>query len=125
MNMKKSEFKENHYSSRSGILSGNKILYCVLSMDRYSNRILESVYLYRKNAELYRNQSSQKLHIEAETVSGYSGQASVWCSNEWGPGDVLSFLNLYIEYDDAYKAPCSNGRPTPMKVSDVNSNNSI
>ena len=125
MNMKKSEFKENHYSSRSGILSGNKILYCVLSMDRYSNRILESVYLDRKNAKSYRNRSSQKLHIELETVSGYSGQANVWCCNVWGPGDVLSFLNLHMDYEDAYNASCSNGRPSPMKVSDVNSNNPI
>jgi len=123
MNMKKNEIRENRYDFARGIMSGNKILYCVLSMDRYSNRILESVYLDRKNAESYRNRSSQKLHIEAELVSGYSGQASVWCSNEWGPGEVLSFLNLHMDYEDAYNASCSNGRPSPVKVSDVTSNN--
>jgi hypothetical protein len=123
MNMKKNEINESRYNYVRGIMSGNKILYCVLSIDRYSNRILESVYLDRKNAESYRNRSSQKLHIESETVTGYSGQTSVWCSNEWGPGDVLSFLNLHIDYDDAYSASYSNGRPSPVRVSDVNSDN--
>ena len=52
-----------------------------------------------KNAKSFRNRSSQKLHIEAETVPGYSGQASVWCSNEWGPGDFISFLNLHMDYE--------------------------
>ena len=125
MNMKKNEISESRNNYVRGIMCSSKILYCVLSIDRYSNRILESVYLDRKNAESYRNRSSHKLHIEAETVEGYTGQTSVWCSNEWGPGDVLSFINLHIEYDDAHKASYSNGRPSPVRVSDVNSDNSI
>jgi len=98
---------------------GNITFYCVLYIDRYSNRILESVYIERKNAESYRNQSSQKLHIESETVEEYDVQINLWCSNGWGHGDVLSFLNLHTEYDDAHRACYSNGRPSPIKISDA------
>ena len=102
-----------------GLIRGNITLYCVLYIDRYSNRILESVYMDRKNAESYRNKSSHKLHIESETVTGYSGQMKLWSSNEWGPGDILSFIKLHIDYDDAHNASSSNGRPSPVKIADL------
>lgn len=119
MNIKCSEVTPSGSYSAKNFVSRQTNLYCVLSIDRYSNRILESVYLERKNAEAYRKKSSQKLHIESEAVSDYKGESTLWCSNEWGPGDVLSFLNLYVDYDDAYCACSSNGRPSPVKISDV------
>jgi len=118
MNIKRSEILGSGSLSSPGILNGAITLYCVLSIDRYSNRILESVYRDRKNAESYRKRSSQKLHIEAEKVTGYTDQETLWCSNEWGPGDVLSFINLHTEYDDAYSACHSRGRPSPVKIAD-------
>ena len=117
--MDKDQNPQDGFISQSGFTKRKATLYCVLSLDRYSNRILESVYLNRKNAESYRKQSSQKLHIEAEEVIGYSGQGKLWCSNEWGPGDVLSFLNLHVDYDSAYSDSFSNGRPSPVKVVDA------
>lgn len=119
MNIKRIETTEGDSFSKSGFLDVTTTFFCVLSLDRYSNRILESVYLDRKNAESYRNKSSQKLHIESEQVSRYEEQGTLWCSNEWGPGDVLSFINLHTDYDDAYEACSSKGRPSPVKISDI------
>jgi hypothetical protein len=103
--------------SRTG--RGAEIFYCVLHIDRFSNRVLVSVFSERKNAESFRNQSPYKLHIEPEEVIGYDGEDTLWCSNEWGPGDVLSFMNLHTSYDEAVLASNGNGRPSPMRVGDA------
>lgn len=119
MNTKRAETTESHSLSKPELFNTGITFFCVLSLDRYSNRILESVYLDRKNAESYRNKSSQKLHIESEVVSGYEGKDTLWCSNEWGPGDVLSLINLHNDYDDALNASAPEGRPSPVKISDI------
>lgn len=93
--------------------------YCALHIDRFSNRMLVSVFSERKHAEAFRNQSPRKLHIEPEEVSGYDGKETLWCSNEWGPGDVLSFMNLHSSYDEARLASADNGRPSPMRIGDI------
>jgi len=119
MSIKSKTVIQDGSTYNDALYKGNITFYCVLYIDRYSNRILESVYVERKNAESYRNQSSQKLHIESETVEEYDGQINLWCSNEWGHGDVLSFLNLHTEYDDAHRACYTNGKPSPIKISDA------
>ena len=119
MSIKSKAVIQDETTYNDALSKGNITLYCVLYLDMYSNRILESVYIERKNAESYRNQSSQKLHIESETVEEYDGQIILWCSNEWGHGDVLSFLNLHTEYDEAHRACYANGRPSPVKISDA------
>jgi hypothetical protein len=116
--IKRNEILGSSSLANSKILNATVTLYCVLRIDRFSNRILESVYIERKNAEVYRKKSSHNLHIEAEKVTGYRNQETLWCSNEWGPGDVLSFVNLHIEHEDAYSACYSRGRPSPVKIAD-------
>jgi len=98
---------------------GTVTFYCVLHIDRFSNRVLVSVFSERKKAEAFRNQSPRKLHIEPEEVSGYSGKDTLWCSNEGGPGDVLSFMNLHSSYDEAARASSGSGRPGPMRIGDT------
>ena len=93
-------------------------IYCVLHIDRYSNRVLESVYLDRRRAEAFRNQSPHKLYIEPLQVFDYDGEDTLWCSNEWGPGDVLSFLDLHTIFDDASEASELSGRPSPVRIAD-------
>lgn len=97
---------------------GTVTFYCVLHIDRFSNRVLVSVFSERKKAEAFRNQSPRKLHIEPEEVRGYSGKDTLWCSNEWGPGNVLSFVNLHSSYDEATRASSGNGRPSPVRIAD-------
>ena len=98
---------------------GTATFYCVLHIDRFSNRILVSAFSERKNAEAFRNQSPRKLHIEPEEVSGYGGEETLWCSNEWGPEDVLSFMNLHSSYAEAAHATAGKGRPTPVRIGDI------
>ncbi|HSC33943.1 MAG TPA: hypothetical protein VLG45_01610 [Thermodesulfobacteriota bacterium] len=96
---------------------GTVTFYCVLHIDRFSNRILTAVFSERKKAEAFRNQSPRKLHIEPEDVSGYSGGDTLWCSNELGPGEVLSFVNLHSSYDAAL-ASSGNGKPNALRLGD-------
>ena len=97
---------------------GTVTFYCVLHIDRFSNRILVAVFSEWKKAEAFRNQSPMKLHIEPEEVSGYSGKDTLWCSNEWGPGDILSFVNLHSGYDEAALASYAEARPSPVRIGD-------
>ena len=94
-------------------------LYCVLFLDRYSNRELVSVYSDWANAEAFRNSSPRKLYIEPEEVRGLDADGTLWCSNEWGPGGVLSFIKLHRTYDEAMYASDGRGKPTPVRVSDL------
>ncbi|MGH7849786.1 MAG: hypothetical protein ACREOP_05770 [Thermodesulfobacteriota bacterium] len=96
---------------------GTVTFYCALHIDRFSNRILTAVFSDRKKAEAFRNQSPRKLHIEPEDVSGYSGSDMLWCSNEIGPGGVLSFVNLHSSYDTAL-ASSGNGKPNALRIGD-------
>jgi hypothetical protein len=96
---------------------GTVTFYCALYIDRFSNRILAAVFSERKRAEAFRNESPGKLHIEPEEVPGYSGGDTLWCSNEWGPGDVLSFVNLHSSYDAALVFSGS-GTPSPVRIVD-------
>jgi hypothetical protein len=98
---------------------GAVMFYCVLDIDRFSNRVLVSVFSERKNAEAFRNKSPRKLHIEPEEVSRYGGEETLWCSNEQGPDDVLSFKNLHSSYAEAVRATADKGRPTPVRIGDV------
>ncbi len=97
---------------------GTATFYCVLHIDRFSNRVLTAVFFERKKAEAFRNQSPRKLHIEPEDVSGYSGGDTLWCSSEWGPGDVLSFVNLHSSYDEAELASYPEAKPVPLIIGD-------
>ena len=101
-----------------GVGEGTVTFYCVLYIDRFSNRVLISVFRYWDNAEGFRKRSPRKLHIEPEGVSGYTGGDTLWCSNEWGPGDVLSFKQLYSAYEEAEEASFPNGRPSPVKIAE-------
>ena len=96
---------------------GTVTFYCVLYIDRFSNRVFKAVFSERKKAEAFRNQSPRNLHIEPEEVSGYSGGDTLWCSNEWGPEGVLSFVNLHTSYDAAL-ASSGSGKPSPVMIGD-------
>ena len=91
--------------------------YCVMHIDRYSNRILSAVFSDRKKAEAYRKMSPMKLHIEPEEVEGYKGGATLWSSNEPGPGGVSSFVRLHTSYNDAL-ASSGRGRPKAVMLRD-------
>ena len=91
--------------------------YCVMHIDRYSNRVLSAVFSDRKKAEAYRNMSPMKLHIEPEEVEGYKGGTTLWTSNEPGPGGVSSFVKLHSSYDDA-SAASGRGRPRAVVIGD-------
>jgi hypothetical protein len=96
---------------------GTVTFYCVLYIDRFSNRVLKAVFSERKKAEAFRNQSPGNLHIEPEVVSGYSGGGTLWCSNERGPEGVLSFVNLHASHDAAL-ASSGGGKPSPVIIGD-------
>lgn len=103
------------YSGAAG--EGSVTFHCVLYIDRFSNRVLIAVFRDWADAEEFRKRSPRKLHIEPEQVTGYTGGDTLWCSNEWGPGDVLSFKRLYSEYEEAEEASPPDGRPSPVKIS--------
>ncbi len=94
---------------------GTVTFYCVMHIDRYSNRVLSAVFTDRKQAEAFRNRSPLKLHIEPEEVEGYTGGAAVWASNEPGPGGVLSFVRLHPSYAEAL-AHSGKGRPKAILI---------
>ena len=96
---------------------GSVTFYCVMHIDRYSNRILSAVFSDRKKAEAYRNRSPMKLHIEPEEVGGYTGSAALWISNEPGPGGVSSFVKLHSSYKEAL-ASSRKGRPRAVLIGD-------
>lgn len=96
---------------------GTVTFYCVMHIDRYSNRILSAVFSDRKKAEAYRNRSPMKLHIEPEEVGGYTGSAALWISNEPGPGGVSSFVKLHSSYKEAL-ASSRRGRPRAVLIGD-------
>lgn len=94
-------------------------LYCVLFLDMYSNRELVSVYSDWANAEAFRICSPRKLYIEPEEVRGVGANGRLWCSNEWGPGDALSFISLHRTYDEAMAASDGRSKPTSVRVADL------
>ena len=94
-------------------------LYCVLFLDMYSNRELVSVYSDWANAESFRNSSPRKLYIEPEEVRGIGADGTLWCSNEQGPGDTLSFIRLHRTYEEAAAASDGRSKPTPVRVADL------
>jgi len=96
---------------------GTVTFYCVMHIDRYSNRVLSAVFFDRKKAEAYRNRSPMKLHIEPEDVEGYTGNAALWTSNEPGPGGVSSFVKLHSSYAEAL-ASSGRGRPRAVLIGD-------
>ena len=97
---------------------GTVTFYCVMHIDRYSNRVLSAVFTDRKHADAFRNRSPLKLHIEPEDVEGYTGGAVLWTSNEPGPGDVLSFVRLHSSYTEA-QAFSSRGMPKAVLIGDT------
>lgn len=96
---------------------GTVTFYCVMHIDRFSNRILSAVFSDRKKAEAFRNMSPMKLHIEPEDVEGYKGGTALWSSNEPGPGGVSSFVRLHTSYNDAL-ASSGRGRPKAVLIGD-------
>ena len=118
MQMRTNTYGKNEIATGMNTIMSSNVLYCVLYIDRFSNRVLETVYQERANAESYRNRSSHRLYIEPVAVPGYEGQNTLWCSNEWGPGDVLSFIELHTDYEDAHRKSYADGRPSPVKVAD-------
>ncbi len=101
-----------------GVGKATVTFYCVLYIDRFSNRVLVSVFKERKSAEAFRTRSPRKLFIEPEEVSGYSGEDTLWCSNERGPGDVLSFIRLHADYGEA-AASSPKGLPCSVIIADA------
>jgi hypothetical protein len=97
---------------------GTVTFYCVMHIDRYSNRILSAVFSDRKKAEAFRNRSPMKLHIEPEEVEGYTGSPALWSSNEPGPGGVSSFVKLHSSYTEAL-ASSGKGRPKAVLIGDA------
>lgn len=96
---------------------GAVTFFCVLHIDRFSNRVLSAVFSDRKKAEAYRNRSPMKLHIEPEDVEGYTGSPTLWTSNEPGPGGVTSFVKLHSSYAEAL-ASSGRGRPKAVLIGD-------